>query len=1140
MPKTKVEVYDKDQLIYPYIESDHVTFSNGMKVSEMLDQSISMPTVVHEDLSFKVGVGDQDVSSAIVDSSVSEMTIKGKTYQNILPEPSTHVLTNNKEMFKVNEGLDPNVEIVDAVSESAILKGQTLVNLVANPTHTFTQTSTINETWKQVNKYFTVDLQVGKTYIALWDMTWTNAAYAPTPTAFCFRNKDNQGVGRYSQLPSGKYYCKVTIDGSVPTPTMFRFHTSLDPGIENTLTVSNFIVLEYQEGMEEWNIPYFEGMTSVKMPVLTTIGKNLFDGKFKFGEIAGGVENNDTKYVKSINYISVKPNTNYFLSCTDGYNSTGGRVIAWYDSNRNFISHVNNKGVSPSKACFARIRTRRDDSAAMTGNEISTIQAQFEESSSATPYEPYKTNILHTPEEVILRSLPNGVCDTLNLTTGEYVKRIGEVVLNGSETWNNAPSYINGSPRFCYDCSDIKVRNNVGNQLVLTNSDTIISVPSDIPKSATKGVFHHNVSAQIHIFIPSSEIGGTTPSNFKTYLQQNPITVQYELATPIIKTINLSSSGNWEKIVLNGSENWGVYQRNNSVNFTKTSSFQAEILNANFSIDSLALFTDGDFNPYSFYSSDREGAFIKVNKIRLAINKNKLTTDNVEGFKQYLRQNPVTLWYQTDSPLNSTQVKQPIFFKDGHIQLSSGADNSLIPTLDYQAKTSNSYVMDLMKANTRYTMKAKSASGTFTIDGTSYGAGTNGTFTTPTSMTNKFLVMSNKTNEEVMILEGDVVSKSIPYFKGIKSAFEDESKIEVLSTGKNLFDLTLTQGRNTYEKVGEKPNIANSDTRVTNQLNNYIEITPNTKITFSILNNIDYAIGQLDGNGNSLGDTGWVGYQSAMPNYTLTTKPNAKYIGFNFRKTDNSAIKVEEVLNSNPMLEIGSSPTTYEPHKSNNTKIPLLSPLRSLPDGTCDELVIDRESNKVKIIQRVGELDFSNLQYNTWIVSDSTLSKTVRFTWLSSNMSFYKVKASSDGICDSIPYMRHNSSDTEHCRFDGSNPSAFMIWADKSKLTSFDDKGLKKYLSTLPSTRVQYELATPIITEVDLEGFPYIYKDGHIFLNGEIVPVTEITYSINQCQQISASNEDIIRHEKELTYLQKLIAQYVQVDYESALLSLKV
>ena len=106
-------------------------------------------------------------------------------------------------------------------------------------------------------------------------------------------------------------------------------------------------------------------------------------------------------------------------------------------------------------------------------------------------------------------------------------------------------------------------------------------------------------------------------------------------------------------------------------------------------------------------------------------------------------------------------------------------------------------------------------------------------------------------------------------------------------------------------------------------------------------------------------------------------------------------------------------------------------------------------------------------------------------------------------------------------------------------LSSRNDIALKKWLAQNPIT-VCYELKTSIITEVDLEGFPYIYKDGYIFLNGEITPTREIIYSINQCQQISASNEDIIRHEKELTYLQKLIAQYVQVDYESALLSLKV
>ena len=163
-------------------------------------------------------------------------------------------------------------------------------------------------------------------------------------------------------------------------------------------------------------------LVSVKMPILSTVGKNLFDGKFKFGDIAGGTNDTQKKYVKSVNYISIKPNTNYFLSCNDGYNSTNGRVIAWYDSNRNFISHVNNQGVSPSNAYFARIRTRRDDSESMTENEISTIQAQFEESSSATPYEPYKSSILSCNEAVELGSVGR-IKDELNPLTQQLIQR---------------------------------------------------------------------------------------------------------------------------------------------------------------------------------------------------------------------------------------------------------------------------------------------------------------------------------------------------------------------------------------------------------------------------------------------------------------------------------------------------------------------------------------------------------------------------------------------------------------------------------------------------------------------------------------------------------------------------------------------
>ena len=142
-------------------------------------------------------------------------------------------------------------------------------------------------------------------------------------------------------------------------------------------------------------------------------------------------------------------------------------------------------------------------------------------------------------------------------------------------------------------------------------------------------------------------------------------------------------------------------------------------------------------------------------------------------------------------------------------------------------------------------------------------------------------------------------------------------KMPILRTvGKNLFDLELTQGAHGYGVAGIKPNFSGSSNRVTNLTGTYIKVNPNTKITFSILNNIDFAIAELDINGHTLGDTGWVGYTTIKPNHTITTKEKTSYIGFNFRKFDNSNITVQEVLDSNPMLEISGTATTYEPHKS--------------------------------------------------------------------------------------------------------------------------------------------------------------------------------------------------------------------------------
>ena len=83
-----------------------------------------------------------------------------------------------------------------------------------------------------------------------------------------------------------------------------------------------------------------------------------------------------------------------------------------------------------------------------------------------------------------------------------------------------------------------------------------------------------------------------------------------------------------------------------------------------------------------------------------------------------------------------------------------------------------------MKANTQYTMK--NMQGTFTIDGIQYNASVNGTFTSPSTLSNR-LMIANVVQTQPMLLEGDMTSEEVPYVDGIKSAFEGADKVEIVS-----------------------------------------------------------------------------------------------------------------------------------------------------------------------------------------------------------------------------------------------------------------------------------------------------------------------------------------------------------------------
>jgi hypothetical protein len=347
------------------------------------------------------------------------------TYENDTYTPT--ITVKNKSSVKTGEGdeVDYSANVMDGHVKSAILTGQTLVNLIPEGKQSsfhinntngggygFWDNSNVNMI-KPSTKYLiitNVTLNTGSKIIIT-----NNESYAS-----CFTDSI---VYQQNEIGIKKTILSSKSDLSNCT-SILRSYTRDVGEVKGTIQV-----FEYQDGMENWDIPYFTGMQSVKMPVLTT------------------------------------------------------------------------------------------------SNEDGT-----------------KTNILHTPEEVVLRSLPNGVKDTLNLNTGEYTQRIGEITFNGSEEWSESASVSQN--HYCAYTSVEGSKNELSYNIVCNSLPVrnILSATIDY-EGCMLNKWNSGDMANVIVKIANSKLSSTSVKGIKAYLQSNPLTVQYELATPIVKSVDLIPSG---------------------------------------------------------------------------------------------------------------------------------------------------------------------------------------------------------------------------------------------------------------------------------------------------------------------------------------------------------------------------------------------------------------------------------------------------------------------------------------------------------------------------------------------------------------------------------------------------------------------
>ena len=483
-------------------------------------EDIPKPISRVETLLYKLATGDTDVemeggAKSRYERLLSEIVANGGVGDNVDFEYVTYVLS---------ESFNTLYNTVEKPVKSAILSGQTLVNLhlpVTSINANKKSDGTIN------NIYFRNNSFAGSPILTLKPSTkYLLKVVSPYKFSSLYFNVCQSPQWMATNNNQAIYTTLETFDQSktyihaVPSETISA--ENIESYLANVLATTQVLIIEYQEGMENWDIPYFEGMQSVKMPVLSTIGKNLFDGELVQGYLvsSSGILNNDNRSVSSANFIKVNGDEKISISQTS---FTGDILLFNYDENKNFLGTSANHGQIMAGSKFIKFRIYSATIENLITNQFSI---QVEKGSLSTTYEPYKSNILTVNEEVELRKVGD-IQDELDLSTGKLTQRIGEIVLDGSEGWV-LDTAKEKTQVFRYESGiTMKGYNTlISDKFVVGNQGDTEKIVSD-----DKG----------RVYIAIDKTIANTVSTFKTWLANNNVLFQYQLATESIKTVDLST-----------------------------------------------------------------------------------------------------------------------------------------------------------------------------------------------------------------------------------------------------------------------------------------------------------------------------------------------------------------------------------------------------------------------------------------------------------------------------------------------------------------------------------------------------------------------------------------------------------------------
>lgn len=471
--------------------------------------------------------------------------------------------------------------------------------------------------------------------------------------------------------------------------------------------------------------------------------------------------------------------------------------------------------------------------------------------------------------------------------------------------------------------------------------------------------------------------------------------------------------------------------------------------------------------------------------IRIQIPTSIVVKDDLEGFKTWLRNNPVTIAYRLNTPIyEPLEVEQTL---NTYNDVTHISNNSIIPC---NMKIQNSGYNAIIKPSTLYTVALDTnKSGTIGMNlGGVKGTTTNNVLklTTPTTLTDDSLRLYGKgiKGSKVRLLEGDKTNWIPSHFEGMKSSFEDKVqsdgtyKMEILSNDISLFDL---HNRNFYiDKTQGASNLTVNGRKIEYDANgNYrylrydrFNFVRGKKYTIVIKGNNSRV---LYYNNNNLSATGIT--SDNIKSVTFIAGHNAYTNGIENGERGACKVTIEDVW----IYEGDYDESKHTTTKSNKIQFSSIEPLRKwdrfvFKDG---QLMIERGS---KVITFNGS--------EPWAFNNTDGTTTNRYFLSNAFLGGTEGQDIGNTLCDKL--QTYQWSQTVILGISRNHTSAFVY---NKNITNTKD--FKEWLSE-NNLIIVYKLAEPIYEEIPFELQKIIlegYENGTLFFDTNIPPTSTITYA---------------------------------------------